>query len=95
MENAASDGGKFGDISCARVDGNPKSWASLSDTAEPSAPEKNIGGALVDEDTQAPKLRLSPAKMRTSTATGGLLYGGSASKAENHISPIAFSLELL
>ena len=49
LEHAAADDEKFGDISSARVNDDPMGCTSFGDTAESSAPENNIGDALLDQ----------------------------------------------
>ena len=66
------------DISFARVNIDTISQTSFANSAKPSdAPEKNIGDAMVDEGVAAPKSRLSPVGMHTSTPAGDLLNIGS------------------
>ena len=69
------------DSSSAKVDYGPTSLTRFGMIAEPLAPEKSIGDALVDKDAEAPKLCLSPVEMRTPTATDGSLPIGIASTA--------------
>ena len=67
-----------GDSSSARVDDDPTSLTSFIVIAEPPAPEKSIGDALVDKGAEAPKSCLSTIEMRTPTAAGDLLPAGTA-----------------
>ena len=62
------------DISFVRVDVDTISQNSFADSEKSSdAPEKHIGDAMVDKGAEAPKPRLSPVGMHTSTPAGDLL----------------------
>ena len=62
------------DISFVRVDVDTISQTSFAISAKSSdAQEKNIGDAMVDKGAKAPKPRLSPVGMHTSTPAGDLL----------------------
>ena len=76
---SAADRVMNGDSSFARVDFVSTSLTSFGMIAEPPAPEKSIGDALVDKDAEELKPCLLPVEMRTPTAAGGLLPAGTAS----------------
>ena len=57
---SAADRVKNGDSSPARVDDGPTSLTSFGIMAEPPAPEKCIGDALVNKGAEAPKLIFHP-----------------------------------
>ena len=69
------------DSSPARVNYGPTRLTIFGMIAEPPAPEKSIGNALVDKGAEARKLCLSPGEMRTPTAVGGLVPAGTTSTA--------------
>ena len=78
-EGAERDEEKFEDILSALVDDDPPSCTSLGNIAEPLAPEKSIGDALVNEGAEAPKPYFSPVKVRMLTFTAcGLQHASSA-----------------
>ena len=80
-ENAAADQAKHGDSSSAkRVDAGLTSSTSFGMIPEPpTLPRRD--DALVDKGAEAPKPCISPVKMRTLTAAGGLLPACTASTA--------------
>ena len=93
-EDAAGDQTKNGDsCSAKRVDAGLASSTSFGMTAEPPAlPRKD--DVLVDKGAEVPKPCLSPVKMRTLTAAGGLLPAGhSLYSNENNIFPTASFLD--
>ena len=70
------------------VDDEPTSLTSFGNIAEPLAPEKGIGDALVNEDAEAPKPYLSPVKVHMLTSTSGdLQHADSACTILRTISP--------
>ena len=79
---SAADRVKNGDSSYARVDDDPTSLTIFGMMAEPPAPEKSIGDALINNGAEVPKSHLLPIKVRMlSSAAGGLLPAGTASTA--------------
>ena len=78
---AAADRAKYGESVSARVDDGPTSLTSFGTIAKPlvKAPEKFIDDALVHKGAEASKPCLSPVKMHTPVAAGGLLPAGTAS----------------
>ena len=63
-KGAAADDEKHGDISSARAENDPTSLINLGNIAEPPAPEKGIGEALVNEGAEAPKPYIPPVEVR-------------------------------
>ena len=88
MESAASSDERFGDISLIRVNDEPMNQTSLGGVTGPSALTIFSDDTLADEGTEAPKPRLSPVEMRTSTTTGDLQHAGSASITLGTIIPL-------
>ena len=87
-EGAAADEEKHEDTSSARVEDGPMSLTRFGNIVEPPAPEKCIGGALVNEVTAAPKQYLPPVEVRMlSSASGGLLLARTASTTMRTIFP--------
>ena len=80
-EDAAADQVKNGDSSSARVDDGPTCSTSFSMIAEPLAPEKSIGDAVVNNGAESPKPHLAPIMhvCVLSSAPGGLLLTSTAS----------------
>ena len=78
--------------SARRVDDGPTSLTNFGKIAKPPlAPEKCIGGALVNEGHEAPKRYLPPVEARMlSSAAGGLLSSGTASTAMRTVFPRPF-----
>ena len=79
------------DILSAWINDDPMSCTSFGDEkiTEPSVPTKCSDDALVDKGAEAPKLRLSPVKMRMLTpAASGLLHAGPAYKAQLRRIPV-------
>ena len=96
-EGAAVDGVKHGDTVSARVDHNPMRQTSCDNEhcTEPSALTICRDNALVDEGAEAPKPRLSPREMFTSTSVGRFLLAGTASTTMRTIlfpPPLSWSL---
>ena len=70
------------------VDEGPTSLTSFGMIADPLAPEKCIGDALVNNGTEAPKQYLPAIEVRLlSSATGGLLPTDTTSTAMRTIFP--------
>ena len=87
-ESVAADDYNYGDISSAKVEENPTSLTNFGNIAEPLAPIKCIGDALVNQGAGAPKQHLQPVEVRMpSSAAGGLLLTGAASTMLRTIFP--------
>ena len=88
-EGAAADGVKNGDTSFARVNDGPTSLTSVGNIAEPPAPKKCLGGALVNKGAEASKPHFPPVEVRMlSSAAGRLLHVGTASTTLRTIFPL-------
>ena len=83
MEDTAADQAKHGDSHSAnQVGPDQMCLASFyDDSTEPQARPCSRDDALIDEGAAVPKPCLPPVKIRTLTATGGLLLAGTASSA--------------
>ena len=86
---AAADRVNNRDSSSARDDDGPTNLISFGMIAEPLAPEKCIGDALVNNGAEAPKPHLPSIEVRMlSSAAGDLLPAGTASAAMRTIFPL-------